>query len=94
MATPGLITNHPGLMAAIGSPYMPTEFIGTGGKIFWVGNRSDLPAGDGSKPEYPLSTINAALAKCVSGRNDVVYVLPGHAENISAADAWSARACP
>jgi len=89
MATPGLITNHPGMMAAFGAPFIPTEFIGTGGKIFWVGNRSGLPAGDGSKPDYPLSTINAALAKCSSGRGDIVYILPGHAENISAADAWS-----
>lgn len=82
MATPGLITNHPGLMGAWGASILPTDFVGTGGKIFWVGNRSGLPAGDGSKPEYPLSTINAALAKCVSGRADIVYVLPGHAENI------------
>lgn len=89
MATPGLITNHPGLMQSYGVPFLPNEFVGTGGKIFWVGNRSTLPAGDGSKPEYPLSTVNAALAKCVSGRQDIVYVLPGHAENISAASGWS-----
>ncbi len=90
MATPGLISNHPDLMAAYGAPFLPTSFIGTGGKIFWVGNRSDLPAGNGSKANYPLSTLAAALAKCSSGRNDIIYILPGHAENIAAADAWTA----
>lgn len=59
------------------------------GKVFWVGNRSDLPAGNGTDPDHPCSTVNAALAKCVANRGDTVYVLPGHAESISAADAWS-----
>jgi hypothetical protein len=88
-AVTGISTNHPGLVAAYGSPFVPTEFIGTGGKIFWVGNRTGSPAGNGSKPTYPLSTIQAALAKCVSGRGDIVYVLPGHAENIAAAGGFS-----
>jgi hypothetical protein len=35
------------------------------------------------------TTINEALAQCRSGRGDVVYLLQGHAENISAADMWS-----
>ena len=82
-------TNFPGWMAGYGVDHLPSTLIGTCGKIFYVGNRSGLPAGDGTTPEYPCSTINAALAKCTSGANDIVFVLPGHAENISAADAWS-----
>lgn len=87
---PGQIFSHPGLMTAYGTPFLPFEFTGTGGRIFWVGNRSGLPVGNGSNPDYPFSTINTALAACTSGRGDVVYVLPGHAEDISAADMWSA----
>lgn len=86
---PGKSFNHPGMMASYGAPFVPTDFIGTGGKIFWVGNRSGLPAGNGSNPEYPMSTLNGALAKCQSGRGDIVYVLPGHAENVATADSWS-----
>ena len=86
---PGKSYNHPGMMAGVGAPFVPTDFIGTAGKIFWVGNRSGLPSGDGSSPEYPCSTINAAFAKCASGRGDIVYVLPGHAESLTAADSWS-----
>lgn len=86
---PGQIFNHPGAMAAYGVPFLPNQFLGTGGRIFWVGNRSGLPSGNGSSPDYPFSTINAALAACTASRGDIVYVLPGHAENISAADSWS-----
>lgn len=35
------------------------------------------------------TTLNAALAKCRSGLGDTVFVLPDHAENISAADQMS-----
>ena len=89
MPTPRAITNHPGLLAAYGASFLPAQFVGTAGKIFWVGNRTGLPVGDGSTPEYPLSTVNAAFAKCVSGRGDIVYVLPGHAEVYTAANGWS-----
>lgn len=36
-----------------------------------------------------VRTIDAGLARCRSGQNDIVYVLPGHTENVSAADSWS-----
>lgn len=35
------------------------------------------------------TSLNTALARCRANRGDVVIVLPGHAENISAADAMS-----
>lgn len=34
-----------------------------------------------------VATLQQGLARCRSGFNDIVYVLPGHAENIAAADA-------
>src|SRR3990167_10398965 len=89
MPTPGKSFSFPGWLAAFGAPYIPAAEIATGGKIFFVSNRSGLPSGNGSTPDYPLSTLDAALAKCQSGRNDTVYVLPGHAETISAADGWA-----
>jgi hypothetical protein len=33
-----------------------------------------------------VGTLQAGLARCRSGQGDIVYVLPGHVENISAAD--------
>jgi len=36
-----------------------------------------------------FTSVNTALQQCRAGRNDVVIVLPGHTETISAADGWS-----
>lgn len=36
-----------------------------------------------------VATLNAGLQRCRSGHNDIVIVLPGHAENVSAADFFS-----
>lgn len=33
-----------------------------------------------------VSTLQAGLARCRSGQGDIVYMLPGHTENVSAAD--------
>jgi len=33
-----------------------------------------------------VSTIQAAMARCRSGQNDVIYVLPGHVETVAGAD--------
>ena len=47
---------------------------------------------DGDLPEVAenlVTTLNGALIRCRSARNDVVVVLPGHAENVSTADQMS-----
>ncbi len=36
-----------------------------------------------------VTTLNEGLRRCRSGRGDVVYVMPGHAESISSADQMS-----
>jgi len=36
-----------------------------------------------------VTTLNAGLARCRAGQGDIVVVLPGHAENVSAADQMS-----
>lgn len=65
-----------------------------GGQILFVGNRTGLPSGDGSSPEYPLATVggaSGALAKLqgTTNRGHVIFVLPGHAESVSSADYFS-----
>lgn len=62
------------------------------GKVFWVNNSGVLPEGgigasDGNDGSYlkPFSTIDYAIGKCTASRGDVIMVMPGHAENISAA---------
>ena len=62
------------------------------GKVFWVNNSGVLPdkgvaGSDGNPGTYlkPFSTIDYAVGKCKASRGDVIYVMPGHVETISAA---------
>jgi len=64
----------------------------TGGGVFYVGSATTV-AGLGQVgqgiAQRSFTTINSALAQVVSGRGDIIYVLPGYTETISAADQWS-----
>ena len=71
-----------------------------GGQILYVCNRGvpdAAPAGDGSSPRYPLSSVFAAggaLAK-LNGevkRGSVILAMPGHTENVAVASAASLAA--
>ena len=42
-------------------------------------------AGFGRTPDAPFATIDYAVGKCTASQGDVVYVMPGHAEVVSAA---------
>ena len=60
-------------------------FQNPGGAVYWVGasgytaydGASPSNNNDGLSPQEPFSTIQYALDQCVSGRGDVVAVLPG-----------------
>jgi len=58
------------------------------GNIFYVdsgdGDASDT-AGFGQNPDAPFATIDFAVGQCTANQGDVIFVLPGHAETISAA---------
>src|SRR5678816_2916158 len=64
----------------------------TGGKIFYVGSTAAISllgdVGQGIRDRV-FTTVNTALAQCVSGRGHVIYVMPGYTETIGAADSWS-----
>ena len=62
------------------------------GKVFWVNNSGVLPEGgiggsDSNDGTYlrPFSTIDGAIGKCTANRGDVIYVMPGHVETLTAA---------
>ena len=64
----------------------------TGGAVYYVGTAAQIAAlgevGAGITGRS-FNTVNAALLQCVSGRGDVIYVLPGYTESIATADAWA-----
>ena len=65
------------------------------GQVFWVNNSSVLsPFGgrggsNGNDGSYrsPFSTIDYAIGACTAGRGDIIMVMPGHAETLTAAAA-------
>lgn len=42
--------------------------------------------GFGRNPDAPFATLDYAIGQCTASNGDVIYVMPGHAENITAAD--------
>lgn len=55
------------------------------GNLFYVHNSGSATTGPNT-PEDPIATIDTAVGLCTANNNDVVVVLPGHAETISAAN--------
>lgn len=72
---------HARAFIANGVNVLGSEF--TTGDTFYVS--SAVSNGDGLTPQTALSTIDEAINKCEANKGDRIYVLPGHAENISAA---------
>jgi hypothetical protein len=72
--------------------------LSTTGRIFFVSNVSgdngvDAPTNSdlapatarGQSPDNPFATLDYAVGQCVASRGDIIYVMPGHAETITAA---------
>ena len=60
----------------------------TTGNIFWVNSNSTTGAnsvGYGQNPDAPFLTIDYAVGQCTANNGDVIYVMPKHAEVVSAA---------
>ena len=62
------------------------------GKVFWVNNSSVLAQGgiggsNGNDGSYlrPFSTIDYAVSQCKASRGDIVVVMPGYTQVVSAA---------
>lgn len=58
----------------------------TTGNAFYVDatTGNDIPE-QGDNPNRPFATIDYAIGKCTANKNDVIYVMPGHAETLATA---------
>lgn len=56
------------------------------GNVFYVNSSksSASDTGGGLNPDTPLATLDAAIALCTANNGDVVFVMPGHSETLSA----------
>lgn len=78
--TPAGPISLPGLLYAnSGAKIIPVHHSGPG-------NLDDAPAWFS---EEGRTTVQAALSLCRTGRGDIIQLLPGHTETVTAADAWS-----
>lgn len=60
------------------------------GTVFFVSSGTGSSANAGKSIAKPKATIAQALALCTAGKGDVVVVMPGHAEDLTAAAAITA----
>ena len=62
----------------------------TGNRFFVDSGNTDSGAdsnGGGKNPAVPFLTLDWAIGRCTANNGDIIYVMPGHAETISAAGA-------
>lgn len=78
---------HAKEFVANGANVLGNEF--TTGDTFYVSSGA-AASGDGLSPQTALTTLDAAFSLCEANKGDRIYVLPGHAETITAASAITA----
>lgn len=90
-----------GVMLGVGQITPNQRAVVPGGQVFFVGNypastslKQTFANGNGLTPDSAFSALfgaNGALAALANRVNcgDIIYVLPGHSESVSAADAAS-----
>lgn len=85
--TPLFVRRQPGgVLSIIDVPAHP-------GNIFFVDSGSTTggdTSGFGQSPDSPFLTIDFAVGQCTASNGDVIYVMPGHAESLTAAAAIAA----
>lgn len=84
MKTPLFVRNQPGGLFTVVDQNLTT------GDIWFVDSGSATGAdtvGHGQNPDSPFVTIDYAIGQCTASQGDIIYVMPGHAETLSAAAA-------
>lgn len=82
------VTPFPNGVSSFGMPVLTGTDRPHTGTAFFVSNRSGANgsnANKGTDPGQPFSTLVYALTQVSANRDDVIYVMEGHAENISGA---------
>lgn len=58
----------------------------TTGDVYYVdsGATNASDGNDGKAPGTPLATLDGAIGKCTASNGDIIFVMPGHAETLTA----------
>lgn len=57
----------------------------TGSRFYVHAGTGTDGAGYGRNPDSPCATLDYAIGLCTASKGDIVYLMPGHAENIASA---------
>ena len=71
-----------------GGVFTIADFERHPGDIYFVDSGASAAsdtAGFGKNPDAPFATLDFAVGQCTAAQGDVIYVMPGHAETVSAA---------
>ena len=79
------ITNFPNGITSYGVPVLGSAGITTTGNFFFVDSVTGSNGNSGLDPDHPLATIDTAVGKCTASKGDIILVMPGHNESITAA---------
>lgn len=82
-------TNFKSTISSYGVPVHPSKDGMITGDVYFVdsGQASASDSHKGTSPDRALLTIDAAVGKCTANNGDVIYVMPGHTENVASAGA-------
>ena len=79
-------------MAFLKTPFPHTAFSygldrNTTGQVFYVdsGASGTSDGNLGDSPERPLATLNGGFTRAAASQGDIIFLMPGHAENCSSA---------
>jgi hypothetical protein len=67
-----------------GAPALGAALPLTTGTYYFVHSGTGSNGNTGLKPERPFATVQAAVTAATASKNDVIVVLPGHAETVTA----------
>ncbi len=68
-----------------GTLVLADQGLSTGRRI-WVHSATGTDAGGyGANPDAPLATLDEAVGLCTDNKGDIIYVMPGHSEDLAAA---------
>jgi hypothetical protein len=79
-----MATNFPNGLLSYGVPVLPGAPLTTGKYVF-VSSGSGNSGASGKTPDEAVSTIDAAVGLCTANKGDVIVVMPGHTETVTAA---------
>lgn len=68
-----------------GSLVLTDALVSTGKRFFVDSNTGTDSAGHGYNPDDPVASIDYAVGLCTASKGDIIVVMPGHAETVSAA---------